>query len=1161
MRRLITLVLAAVLVGSLVILPTKAVAGDNYYWAKSYGGAGTDVINDVKIWSDGSIIAVGYTNSTGAGGYDAFVMKLNPDGSLAWAKTYGGSKNDSASAVAIANNGDIIVAGWTESFGAGGKDVWVLKLDENGSIKWQKTYGGEYDDEAHAVTIAPNAGIIVAGYTRSFRTNGPNVWILRLDENGKVEWQKTYGGSSIDRAYAIALANNGDIIVAGETWSFDVAYGDVWVLRLDGNGNIKWQKTYGGKDNDWAYAVTIAPNGDIILVGETRSFGAGNNDAWILRLDENGNIKWQKTYGGDIYDEAYAVAIASNGDIIIAGVTSNFGARGTDVWVLRLDDNGNIKWEKIYGGNDFDDAHAVAIMDNGNIIIAGDNGAEPTILDVGADAWLLRLPPDGNLPGCSFYKDSNAQINEPYPTIEDSNAEIHETNAEVEYSNAYPHSWSPQVETQYGPATLSVSSEPSGAGVYINGTYEGVTPLTLTLNPGTYQVKLSKENYKDYTTTVTLAPMENKTITAQLTPKPATLSVNSDPAGAKVYVNGTYEGITPLNLTLSPGTYRIKLSKEDYENYTTTITLNPGESKTISPVLSPLFGYLSITSPEGAKVYVDGSLIGTTPITDYKLPKGKHELKLVKEGYEGYSANITITGGKTLSLTPQLKPIIKTTTSTTATTTTTTTTTTTSNLIQSSTSPSSTTPVSSSSTGFSSKLLYALGTILILALIGGIAAKARGGKKPSEPSRRPEATQGKHPAQEHMESPTPQLAATSASQPSNYHPEFPAELLNKYEPLEFLGEGGFAKVYKVRRKKDGQIVALKIPRIDEKTSKTFLREVSTWLQLDHPNIVKLYDADILPVPHLEMEYVEGFKLNGKTIRDLEKYPKPVDESTALRLVRGIAEGLKHAHSKGIYHRDLKPQNVLLKSDLTPKITDWGLAKIGTMSSSRSVMGYTPLYAAPEHLLPGKYGHTDARTDIWQLGVIFYELLTGKLPFEGYTYEEVFGKIVDETYRFTPPSKIDPELAKYDEIFEKLLAKRKEERYQSVDEFLKDVGKLEEVERRKAELESEVQELKKTLSWSVSALKKSTTPEEIRKNRRIVVETLGKLALAYAQLNNKAELLNTLNDLKFYTVKNLNDLLSAISTAETLLKENLPVSEDFIERLKVLVHEIKRENET
>ncbi|MBC7109078.1 MAG: serine/threonine protein kinase, partial [Methanomassiliicoccales archaeon] len=234
--------------------------------------------------------------------------------------------------------------------------------------------------------------------------------------------------------------------------------------------------------------------------------------------------------------------------------------------------------------------------------------------------------------------------------------------------------------------------------------------------------------------------------------------------------------------------------------------------------------------------------------------------------------------------------------------------------------------------------------------------------------------------------------------------------MNKYESLDFLGEGGFAKVFKAKRKSDGKIVAVKIPRIDEKTSRTFIREVSTWLHLDHPNIVKLYDVDILPVPHLEMEYVEGVKLGDKIIRDLDKYPKPVEENTALKLIKGIAEGLAYAHFKGIYHRDLKPLNVLLKSDLTPKITDWGLAKIGTMSSNRSVMGYTPLYAAPEHLLPGKYGHTDARTDIWQLGVIFYELLTGKLPFEGYTYEEIFGKIVDESYKFTPPSEINPELA-------------------------------------------------------------------------------------------------------------------------------------------------------
>jgi len=389
--------------------------------------------------------------------------------------------------------------------------------------------------------------------------------------------------------------------------------------------------------------------------------------------------------------------------------------------------------------------------------------------------------------------------------------------------------------------------------------------------------------------------------------------------------------------------------------------------------------------------------------------------------------------------------------------------------------------------------------------------------------------------------------------------EFPEELLTRYESVEFLGEGGFARVFKVKRKKDGEIVALKIPRIDEKTSKTFIKEVSTWLHLDHPNIVKLHDVDILPVPYLEMEFVEGVNVDGKTVRDLGGYPKPVDEKTALKLIRGIAEGLKHAHSKGIYHRDLKPLNILLKADLTPKITDWGLAKLGTMSSSRSVLGYTPLYASPEHLMPSKYGHTDGRTDIWQLGVTFYELLTGKLPFEGYTYEEVFGKIVDEGYRFTPPSKINPELAKYDGIFKKLLAKRKEERYQSVEEFLRDLERLREVERRKAELEMEVEELKKSLAKSAQALKQSKSAEEALKNRRLIVEVLSRLTLAYAELNNKAELLNTLNDLKFYTIQNLTDLTNAINTVEMLVREGLPVSEELIERLKVLVHNIKREN--
>ncbi|WP_169302025.1 PEGA domain-containing protein [Thermococcus gammatolerans] len=704
------------------------------------------------------------------------------------------------------------------------------------------------------------------------------------------------------------------------------------------------------------------------------------------------------------------------------------------------------------------------------------------------------------------------------------------------------------------PSHLIINSVPSGSEVYVNGTYRGKTPLHLTIKPGTYNLRVSKEDHGEYTTTFMLQPNETKTLNITLTPNYAHLTIKSDPPGASIYINETYKGKTPLTVDLMMGTYSIKLSKEGYQDYTLKVTLSPGESKTLSPSLTPAYGFLSVTSePAGADVYIDGNYVGTTPLTNYKLSPGEHEVKIKKDGYKEYTKTVTITAGekKTLStsLVLLLPPTSSTTTASGITTTSTTTTTTT-------TTPpafTSETPAPAQTSGGSNfNPIYIAGALIGLLLVGGVMAKARGGKSREKPKPEPAPIEDKRP--EELAVPARKHAHQEIPVPG-----FPPELLDKYEPLEFLGEGGFAKVFKARRKKDGKIVALKIPRIDERTSKTFLKEITAWLQLDHPNIVRLYDVDILPVPYLEMEFVEGVNVDGKTVRDLGGYPKPVDEKTALKLIKGIAEGLKHAHSKGIYHRDLKPLNILLKSDLTPKITDWGLAKLGTMSSGRSVLGYTPLYASPEHLMPGKYGHTDWRTDIWQLGVTFYELLTGKLPFEGYTYEEVFGKITDESYRFTPPSKINPALAKYDGIFEKLLAKRKEERYQSVEEFLKDLEKLDEVEKKRAELEKEVEELKKTLSKSVQALKRSTTVEETLRNRRLVVETLGRLALAYAELNRKAELLNTLNDLKFYTVQNLVDLTNAINTVELLIKENLPVSDDFIERLKVLIHNIKREN--
>ncbi len=528
-------------------------------------------------------------------------------------------------------------------------------------------------------------------------------------------------------------------------------------------------------------------------------------------------------------------------------------------------------------------------------------------------------------------------------------------------------------------------------------------------------------------------------------------------------------------------------------------------------VKKPLSTLIIKTIPSGARVYINDEYKGITPLT-LTLKDGTYNLRLEKDGYEPIQELVTLYPGNTIRVVKELKPKI----------------------IPPPPIPQKVASNLETQNTISSYLL----ALFIIFIIIGVSMLNKNNKK-SEP--KDELKIKKKPERLKV-------------QKTKKIYEFPVELKKKYKPLEFIGEGEFAKVFKAINSKNGKVVAIKIPKTS-KTGKAFISEVSTWLHLTHPNIVKLYDADILPIPHLEMEFIEGAKINSELARDLEEYPKPVDEDVALKLIKGIAEGLKYAHSKGIYHRDLKPKNVLINSELTPKITDWGLAKISVANSM--ISGYTPLYAAPEQLKPSKYGSTDQRTDIWQLGVVFYELLTGKLPFEGYTQEEVSGKITDETYEFILPSKIKPELEKYDPIFNKILAKRKDERYQSVDEFLDDLIEIEKVKDKK--LEKRVMELNKSLKKSIENLKKSKNREEIKQLTLSVVETLGELALIHAELNKKAELLNVLNDLKFYTKDNLDDLLNAIERVEFMIEENIPIGKEYIDKLKILISNIKREN--
>jgi len=250
----------------------------------------------------------------------------------------------------------------------------------------------------------------------------------------------------------------------------------------------------------------------------------------------------------------------------------------------------------------------------------------------------------------------------------------------------------------------------------------------------------------------------------------------------------------------------------------------------------------------------------------------------------------------------------------------------------------------------------------------------------------------------------------------------PVELKSLYTEAEYLGEGGFAWVFRATRK-DGKKVAVKIPKsFDEQTGKLFVREVSHWSDLEHENIVNLGDFNIFPTPYLEMELCD---------RCLE-YGKPNIEK-AVSIIFDIARGLRYAHERKIIHGDIKPSNILIK-DGKAKISDWGLSKVKS-EASVSLSGMTPQYAAPEQI-SSKFGKADERTDIYQLGVVFYELATGKMMFEGKKASEIYDLILHDYPR--PPSEINLDSKCIEHIIMKCIRKRKEERYQSLDEFIKEI---------------------------------------------------------------------------------------------------------------------------
>ncbi len=366
-------------------------------WDKTFGGNAFDRAYSIQQTTDGGYIVAGVTSSKGAGKQDAWIFKLDSTGNLQWDKTFGGNDNDRAYAIQQTTEGGYIVAGETESKSAGYDDAWIFKLDSTGNVQWDKTFGGNDFESAKAIRQTTDGGYIVAGEKDSKSTEN-DAWIFKLDSKGNMQWDKTFGGNDDDSAYSIQQTTDGGYIVAGETESKGAGKQDAWILKLDATGNVQWDKTFGGNDFEGANAIQQTTDGGYIVAGETNLKSVDKDDAWIFKLDSTGNVQWDKIFGGnDDDDGVYSIQQTTDGGYVVAGVKDSKSASGA-AWILKLDATGNLQWDKTFGGDNIkksgDKAYSIQQTTDGGYVVAGDNRSKSAGYH---DAWILKLNPTGDL--------------------------------------------------------------------------------------------------------------------------------------------------------------------------------------------------------------------------------------------------------------------------------------------------------------------------------------------------------------------------------------------------------------------------------------------------------------------------------------------------------------------------------------------------------------------------------------------------------------------------------------------------------------------------------------------------------------------------------------------------------------------------------------------
>lgn len=340
-------------------------------WQSTYGGYSTDEANSVLVNANGEYLVVGSTGSFGAGNGDIYVLLLDTTGAKLWSTTLGGVGVEQGRKALQTADGGYVIAGITNSFGNGGYDGYVAKINDLGELVWEHSYGGSGWDFFYSISSSPDGGFIAAGQTFSSGNGGGDAWVVKLDASGNSQWERTYGGDGDDLARCIIGTTDGGYMIAG---GFSAATSqNAWLVKLDHAGEDVWAVQVGGDSLDYANSVIQTADGGYVAVGFTRSYSS-SPEALQFKLDSTGDEQWVQHWLQGSGEEYYDQIELANGRLVAVGSVDGLGSGGKDIYILFTESNGVFISGVTNGGDQGDgdeSASAIARTIDGGFVLCG----------------------------------------------------------------------------------------------------------------------------------------------------------------------------------------------------------------------------------------------------------------------------------------------------------------------------------------------------------------------------------------------------------------------------------------------------------------------------------------------------------------------------------------------------------------------------------------------------------------------------------------------------------------------------------------------------------------------------------------------------------------------------------------------------------------------